>query len=299
MKIYRKVLSNQVFKYLNIFLTIKLTYLDDNKDIEIATGEIFRFISGLKAKNIINEDQAKLLENNLDDSNLLFAAYSVAVSANDARYLANICKDIAQSLESESGKLACEAQDEVLQICDQLYLNKRITENQLLYLRHLVLIREEAVADIYDDFQDKKTDITGMAKMLYELANVHPKDNVFNFNAAHVKHITSGSTGNDSNGAGSGSGSGNSSQRLITQGGESQSRSTAVSAGIASGAHRTLSQAQLIHKKQQQADANNQLSAVVVNMIDSNVLSTSEAEVLIEMVSAYVFTCTRLFCSIV
>lgn len=222
------------------------------------------------------------MENNLDDSNLLFAAYSVAVSANDARYLANICKDIAQSLESESGQLACEAQDEVLQICDQLYLNKRITENQLLYLRHLVLIREEAVADIYDDFQDKKIDITGMAKMLYELANVHPKDNVFNFNAAHVKHINSGSA---AAGGGGGNGSGSvSGQRLLTQG---ESRSTAVSAGIASGAHRTLSQTQLLNKKQQQVEANNQLSAVVVNMIDSNILSTSEAEVLIEMVRTH------------
>ena len=32
---------------------------------------------------------------------------------------------------------------QVLQICDQLYLAHKITENQLLYLRHLVLIREE------------------------------------------------------------------------------------------------------------------------------------------------------------
>ena len=51
------------------------------------------------------------------------------------------------------GRTACEAQDEVLQVCDQLYLAHKITENQLLYLRHLVLIREEAVASIYDDFQ--------------------------------------------------------------------------------------------------------------------------------------------------
>ena len=45
-------------------------------------------------------------------------------------------------------------QDEVLQVCDQLYLNEKITENQLLYLRHLVLIREEPVAALYDDFQE-------------------------------------------------------------------------------------------------------------------------------------------------
>jgi len=101
-------------------------------------------------------------------STLLFAAYSVAVSANDSEYL------VAISMATEQGKLACEAQvsayyplsffdllnlvsvtqDEVLQVCDQLYLNEKITENQLLYLRHLVLIREEPVAALYDDFQE-------------------------------------------------------------------------------------------------------------------------------------------------
>jgi hypothetical protein len=59
-------------------------------------------------------------------SNLLFAAYSVAVSAGDAEYLANICADVAQSLETETGRLACEAQDEVLQVCDQLFVNGKV-----------------------------------------------------------------------------------------------------------------------------------------------------------------------------
>ena len=40
----------------------KNIYIDESKDIEIATGEIFRFISGLKNKNIITETQASLLE---------------------------------------------------------------------------------------------------------------------------------------------------------------------------------------------------------------------------------------------
>ena len=43
-------------------------------------------------------------------STLLFAAYSVAVSANDSEYLAEICKDLAISMATEQGKLACEAQ---------------------------------------------------------------------------------------------------------------------------------------------------------------------------------------------
>ncbi len=106
-------------------------------------------------------------------SNLLFAAYSVAISANDSEYFAEICKDLATSLETEQGRVACEAQDEVLQICDQLYINDKITENQLLYLRHLVLIREEAVATLYDEFQEHQS-IPLLAKSLFELANTHP-----------------------------------------------------------------------------------------------------------------------------
>ena len=106
-------------------------------------------------------------------STLLFAAYSVAISANDSEYLAEICKDLAQSLTSEQGRSACEAQDEVLQVSDQLYINSRITENQLLYLRHLVLIREEAVATIYDHFQEHQS-VPQLAKALYELCNTHP-----------------------------------------------------------------------------------------------------------------------------
>jgi hypothetical protein len=104
---------------------------------------------------------------------LLFAAYSVAISANDSEYFAEICKDIANSLETDQGRIACEAQDEVLQICDQLYINDKITENQLLYLRHLVLIREEAVASLYDEFQEHQS-VPLFAKALYDLANTHP-----------------------------------------------------------------------------------------------------------------------------
>lgn len=103
----------------------------------------------------------------------MFAAYSVAISANDSEYLAEICRDISQSLLSVQGRSACEAQDEVLQVCDQLYINDKITENQLLYLRHLVLIREEDVALLYDKFQEHN-DVSVFAKDLYNLSCTHP-----------------------------------------------------------------------------------------------------------------------------
>ena len=41
----------------------------------------------------------------------------------------------------------------VLKVCDELYLNGKVTENQLLFLRHHVLTRDEEVAAIYDRFQ--------------------------------------------------------------------------------------------------------------------------------------------------
>lgn len=106
-------------------------------------------------------------------SALLFAAYSVAVSAGDPEYLTEICKDIANSLQTDEGRTACEAQDEVLQVCDQLYLQGKITESQLLYLRHLTLIRDGAIANVYDEFQEHNS-VTLFAKALYDVANSHP-----------------------------------------------------------------------------------------------------------------------------
>lgn len=97
----------------------------------------------------------------------------MAISANDSEYLAEICRDISQSLLTSQGRSACEAQDEVLQVCDQLYINDKITENQLLYLRHLVLIREEEVAILYDKFQDHNN-VSLFARDLYNLSCTHP-----------------------------------------------------------------------------------------------------------------------------
>lgn len=97
----------------------------------------------------------------------------MAISANDSEYMAEICKDLSTSLQTREGRIACEAQDEVLQVCDQLYLSNKITENQLLYLRHLVLIRDESVAQIYDDFQDHQN-VAMLAKALYDHSNTHP-----------------------------------------------------------------------------------------------------------------------------
>lgn len=78
-------------------------------------------------------------------------------------------------MQTESGRSACEAQDEVLVICDQLYLSNKITENQLLYLRHRVLIREETVATLYDQFQGHQN-VQYFARQLYELANKRDQD---------------------------------------------------------------------------------------------------------------------------
>ena len=61
----------------------------------------------------------------LSCSTLLYAAYSVAVSASDAEYFAEICRDLAQSLQSEAGRTACEAQDEVILFVISLFERER------------------------------------------------------------------------------------------------------------------------------------------------------------------------------
>lgn len=109
-------------------------------------------------------------------SSLIFAAYSVAKSAGDAEYLTEVCKDIAQSMMSTAGQSACAAQEDVLQCCDRLYIDNKITDNQLLYLRHLVLIRDEDVAQMYDEFRDN-FDVQRLMIGLFRLANLHPKIN--------------------------------------------------------------------------------------------------------------------------
>ena len=108
------------------------------------------------------------------DSSLVFAAYSVAKSAGDSQYLAEVCKDIAQSMMTSAGQSACAAQDDVLQCCDHLYIHSKITENQLLYLRHLVLIRDEDVAQLYDDYQEHESQ-DRLLRDLFRLANTHPR----------------------------------------------------------------------------------------------------------------------------
>jgi hypothetical protein len=107
-------------------------------------------------------------------SSLIYAAYSVAKSAGDPKYLATVCRDIAQSLLTNAGRAACSAQEEVLEYCDKLYVMNKITESQLLYLRHLVLIRDSLVATLYDDFQRNKN-ADQFAMNLFRLANSHPR----------------------------------------------------------------------------------------------------------------------------
>eukprot|EP01038_Epipyxis_sp_PR26KG_P012570 gene12570-16858_t len=155
--------------------------ISDDETAEMVTREIVKFIDGLRVRKVLNESQVTVLEELLlNNSTLLFAAYSIALSANDSEYLAEICKDLSQSMLTAQGRSACEAQDEVLQVCDQLYIGDKITENQLLYLRHLVLIRDESVATIYDDYQEHQR-IPKLAKDLYELANTHPYETALKY----------------------------------------------------------------------------------------------------------------------
>jgi hypothetical protein len=147
---------------------------DEEEAAQSVINEIGQFLDSIRRKNELSSVQHQLLRRLLNErSALLFAAYSVAVSAGDLEYLTEVCKDIATSLQSDEGRTACEAQDEVLQVCDQLYLQGKITESQLLYLRHLTLIRDSSVASVYDEFQEHGS-VTLFAKALYDVANSHP-----------------------------------------------------------------------------------------------------------------------------
>ena len=49
----------------------------------------------------------------------------MAVSANDSEYFAEICKDLAISMGSEQGRVACEAQVTLAFICSSTYVDIR------------------------------------------------------------------------------------------------------------------------------------------------------------------------------
>lgn len=71
---------------------------------------------------MINKEESRALEELVfDDNILLHAAFSVAESAKDADYLAEICKDIGQSVQTEDGQTALGAQEDLLYICDSLH----------------------------------------------------------------------------------------------------------------------------------------------------------------------------------
>jgi hypothetical protein len=143
---------------------------------EEAMDQILRFVTGLRHRRILSKAESDALEELLfEDSSLIFAAYSVALSANDAEYFAEICRDLSNSLQSEAGRLACEAQVEVLRLCDGLYLDEKISDNQLLFLRHLVLIRDEAVATAYDDFQMNQSP-EWLSRCLFRMAFKQPPE---------------------------------------------------------------------------------------------------------------------------
>jgi D-ribose pyranose/furanose isomerase RbsD len=148
---------------------------DDIEQADNTLDELLRFIAGLRVQRAVKKQEADALEELLfNNSSLIFAAYSVAKSAGDIEYLTEVCKDIAQSMMSAAGQSACAAQEDVLQCCDRLYIDNKITDNQLLYLRHLVLIRDEDVAQMYDEFQEN-FDLTRLMVGLLRLANLQQK----------------------------------------------------------------------------------------------------------------------------
>lgn len=138
--------------------------------------ELLRFIAGLRVKKILTKQEAASLEELLfDNSPLILAAYSVAKSVSDAQYLAEILHDIAQSLQTTAGRAACAAQEVVLRCCDELYMAEELPEGHLLFLRHLVLIRDDEVATAYEQYESDN-DYQNLAMNLCDIAFSHPRD---------------------------------------------------------------------------------------------------------------------------
>lgn len=142
--------------------------------IEQVFSNIRSFANELFSRGFLTDAQNKIIDTMLvNNSPLLFAAYSVAVSAQDSEYLAEIFRNLARLMTTEEGRLVCEAQEDLLEICDELYGAGKIIENQLLYLRHLILIREEVVVNAYDEYQSTNN-VKQLAEALTNIAYTHP-----------------------------------------------------------------------------------------------------------------------------
>ena len=79
--------------------------------------------------------------------------------------------DLANGLKTASGRAALLAQEELLTVCDRLYTSSKVSVNQLLYLRHMVLIRDDAIASVYDNYQSHRS-VTLLARHLLDIAQL-------------------------------------------------------------------------------------------------------------------------------
>ena len=146
--------------------------LNINEIYSQVLNDISRFIYGLKNRDILSNKNARLLEDLLHDpsSTILYATYSVATASNDAEYFAQMCLQFARILDHGKGRNLCMAQDELLQVCDQLYKNRKIAEKKLLSLRRMILSFDESIQDLYSQFQSDNN-VQLLAKSLYQLVN--------------------------------------------------------------------------------------------------------------------------------
>eukprot|EP01035_Chromulina_nebulosa_P019249 gene19249-25101_t len=77
-------------------------------------NEIYKLVQSLHRNGGLTSKEAATLQELLEtDSSLLSAGYSVAQHTNDFDYLTEIYREIAQSLQSEEGKLAFRSKDKV------------------------------------------------------------------------------------------------------------------------------------------------------------------------------------------
>jgi len=139
-------------------------------DTMAASDQIVRFIAGLRQRKILTKEQADALEERLfDNNNLILAAYSVACAADDVKYFAEMCREMAIRLLTPEGIEIFEGQEEILDVAERLFAAQKIDKSKLTYLRHLILIRENSIAKIYEEYRSNR-EINALATSLYRLA---------------------------------------------------------------------------------------------------------------------------------
>lgn len=64
-------------------------------------------------------------------------------------------------------------------ICSCIMFLERLSESQSLYLKHLILIRDESISTIYENFQQHQSYVQMMDEILSYMVTHPSEDNIY------------------------------------------------------------------------------------------------------------------------